>query len=710
MSVFDKYPNLPGFATEFKDGGLQVRTEVTPPGTDSVLLLGTAVDGPIGEPVAVDPSTVEMVFGGSTGPLGQPNGATLVKNFYEAWEGGSRDIRLMRITGKQASGEFTGQAVSHEREQTKVETLGLAPGNIASTFNIDVDPALTVTEASLNVSANGYELPETAYAFDTLTDILTVNADVTSSGADLTLTFLATDAEGNSETVIVNKTAEGDPLKADGADSVYNLLQTPKVGTVKFYADGVEVVTGFYTVDEVAKTVTLKEGAAKRGALLKASYIHAKSETETVTVKLESAYGGAAYNQTKIEIESIMNSAGDTEIGKAFVITKPESKKDQATERALRYSSIDYPTIGLLIQAINADANNNIIRATAQKQHESLLSKGLAEVVPFTGGEDGINPSKQEIYNVLDGIRDEAGELETPGVYHLLENYNVDFIVPLDVYADDVLPGMYDNFAAQLALACAVISYRGTTTYGLIATSSPDESGLASIRDHVAHLLAHKNDYFMRDRAGNILRDGSGKNIDLGSFISVVAGPDVVINGSRIGTYADNSVAGYAGFISQLAPQSGPTNKVVDYAAGLRYSYSNAQLDKLTEARYVTLRYKNNGAEVAVVDGPTAAQPNSDYRRISTSRVAKEVQKELRNVCDPFIGEPNEAPQQNAMSAAISKRLSRMIAEGVLVAADFVVVSTPQMRAMGEAQIELTIVAPQELRSVTLVVALSPGL
>ena len=96
-SVFEKYPNLPGFATEFKDGGLQVRTETIPPGTESILFLGTAVDGPVGEPIAVDPNTVELVFGSSTTPTGVPNGATLVKAFYEAWQAGCHYMFLLYL-------------------------------------------------------------------------------------------------------------------------------------------------------------------------------------------------------------------------------------------------------------------------------------------------------------------------------------------------------------------------------------------------------------------------------------------------------------------------------------------------------------------------------------------------------------------------------------------------------------------------------------
>jgi len=86
------------------------------------------------------------------------------------------------------------------------------------------------------------------------------------------------------------------------------------------------------------------------------------------------------------------------------------------------------------------------------------------------------------------------------------------------------------------------------------------------------------------------------------------------------------------------------------------------------------------------------------------------VVNQVREVCDPYVGEPNEIPQRNAMSAAIAKRLDKLVEEGVIVDYDFVVIATPQMQLMGEAQIELTIVPPQELRRITTIVALRPSL
>jgi hypothetical protein len=692
-SVFEKYPNLPGFATEFKDGGLQVRTEVPDPGTDSILLLGTAIDGPTGEPVAVDPNTVELIFGGSTYPNGIPNGSTLVRAFYEAWQGGSRDIRLMRVTGSPASINIDGQNETRTEEKLKSEELEVAPGNDALDIVIN-DSTASITSVKVGSRSLRLTTDYTKASDETAgTTTVTVLANKVNVGDQVKVNYKIGE-ESSSVTEV-----------AVGTEFVRSLSNTPEDGTLRIYSSGVELDSTQFTL--AGQDVTIKPGGnVRNGSTLEARYIVVETVTDDPSsIKLESVFSGSTYNLTKVKVV--------TEEGiKKVVITKPDSKKAQVAEEPLVYSSEDHATLHHLVEAINADTRNNIVRATVSKRFATYSASDLADMATtnFSGGDDGIEVMKQEMFDVLGGNRSEDGLLTDKGVYHLLENYTVDTIVPLGVYADDVLPGKYDNFASQLALACAVISHRNHATNGVIATSSPDESGLAAVQAHVDKLLASKNDYFMRDRVGNVLQDADGKGIDLGRYISVVAGPDVILGNSRLGNYSDNSAAGYAGFVSQLAPQSSPTNKVMDHVGALRYSFSSSQLDKLTAARYVTFHYKNNGANVAVVDGPTAAQPNSDYRRISTIRVVKEAVNELRNVCDPYIGEPNETPQRNAMSAAISKRLGRLVESGVIADYDFSVVSTPQMRLMGEAQIELTLVPPLELRKITTIVSLRPSL
>ena len=64
MAVTNLYSNLPGHLVEFKDGGLQLtvdQSDVT--NSKSLLILGTAFDGPVNEPVKIDATTVSQLFG-----------------------------------------------------------------------------------------------------------------------------------------------------------------------------------------------------------------------------------------------------------------------------------------------------------------------------------------------------------------------------------------------------------------------------------------------------------------------------------------------------------------------------------------------------------------------------------------------------------------------------------------------------------------------
>lgn len=707
MSVFDNYKNLPGFMTEFKDGGLQARTETAAPATDSILILGTAVDGPTMEPVAVDPATVEAVFGPGVNAKGAPNGSTVIRAFEEAYQAGCRDIRIMRISGAPAKAQLSGETTEVTTEVPKSDDLGTAPGNAIITFDLN---QYVIDTTSVSVDADGETLPASAYTVTqgvagTTYAKVALKVNVTNPGAACVITY----SYGSDPVVTVTENGKiaGQNITyyiAAGADATLPVLSaTPKGTSFKLYADGVEVPTAGFT--RTTTTVTLKAGGALLGAALEGVYVADVTADKTPIIKFSSIFSGAVYNQAKIGVK-------DVDGAKVVVLTKPESKRAQIGEKPLEFSSEDYSTFGQLVAAINASTDNSVVAAEVAKSSLNVATSTLQVMADaaLSGGNDGLNLGKQETYEILGGVRDAEGVLTSPGVYQLLENYTVDFIVPTGVYSDDKLPGKYDNFAYQLAMACAAITFRNHTCHGVIAASTPDEAGLGAVQAHIDHLLDSPNDFYMRDRVGNILKGDDNRNIDLGRFISVLAAPDGIFDGSRLGRYAENSAAGYAGFVSQLPPQSAPTNKTLPFLRGLRYNYSNQQLDKLAGARYVTYKTKQNGTEVAVTDAPTAAQSTSDYRRLTTIRVTTEAVNAVHAVCDPYIGSPNEKPQQNAMSAAIAKVLDGLIDAGVIVAYEFNVVVTAQQRLMGEAQIELTLVPPQELRRITTIVSLRPSL
>lgn len=700
----DKYSNLPGILADFKDGGLRVKSDPNPPSTESVLLLGTSIDGPLHNPVAVDQGTLELVFGKATRANGLPNGSTLVKGFEQTYDFGCRDIRLVRVTGAYATGSLNALPISSTSETPEAVVLGPAPGNDAVTFQLNHS---NVIPESVIVNAKGQALGSDAFSVVSAAtpgeyDSIQLAANVTDSGASVYITYQYLNEDGDKLTVKQNGFTDADGKLqryiATASDKVMVLPTLVKPDSLKLYANGVAVESAGYSVGNDSKSVILKSGYVTLNAVLDVTYIYVETKTETPTLDFQSIYAGSLYNNVQVQVLDIQNQSG-TVVGKVVQITKPDSKKAQIAEAALTYSSLDYPSLQLMVNAINADSNNNVVVASVKNHFSQVDPAKLESGAPvyLDGGDDGLNPTAQDYYDALQTV------------YNLLENYSVDHVVVLGAFADQKLSGKYDSFAYQLALACAVMTFRNHTTLGYIGISSPDAVSLKDVADQVTKIQNTTNLFPMRDTVGNILKDSDGNNIDLGRFISVVAGPDFIFNSPRLGVYAEVSPAAYAGFVSNLAAQSAPTNKVVP-AYGLRYQFSNAQLDTLTGLRFVTFRTKNNGASVAVTDGMTAAANGSDYVRLNTIRVVKECVDQIREAADPFIGEPNETSQQNALASAIGKRMDALKAAGVIQAYEFSLVATAADKLLGQAKIELTIVPPQELRKLTTVVSLKPSL
>lgn len=719
MAGFDQYQAIPGHNARFKDGNLNLKNDPNPPSTESVLFLGTATDGPVMQPISVNPDNVNLIFGKMAHDNGVPNGATLIAKFEEAWAAGQRDVRLMRVTGKNAVASLTATPYSRTHDEVHEDNLdgAVGRGNDVATFTLPhggIDPLTFV------VKANGVQIPAGSVtlvegigeSLDPLNPVTEVQAtfeiaeNVTDMKAEIftSYTYSYVDEDGLTQTVDVvdnNTDNAGLAMIAPGADQVITLDFVPKAG-LKLYVQDTELInpSGNPIFSVTGNQLTIKSTDKIRlGAKLDASYAHTVSETITPSIELESVYGGMAYNDTKVAVDI---AAGITTI----TITKPNSKKAIMSEQPLVFKSSDFATFQLLVNAINSHPMNNVVRAATSYPDLYVNTLEVKPTASFSGGSDELNLNKEDMYKRLGGERDEDGNFITQGAYQLLENYLVDYVVPLGVFADDKLIGKYDNFAYQLALACAVMSHYNNVTIGMISTSTPVDVTLASIEQHVKKLEALPNEYYMRDRFGAVITDGEGNAIDLGQFIQVIAGPDLVVRNTRLGQVASTSPASYVGMVSQLAVQSAPTNKPMPSVVGLRFEYSTSQLNRLTQKRFVTFRYKPTG-QVGVVDAMTAAHTGSDYTRLSTARIVKEAVNLVRELADPFIGEPNDPANRNALTSAVDKGLSKMVESKALLGFDFSVIVTPQMELIGEGSIELGLQAPNELRRLTTIVSLS---
>lgn len=769
------YPNLPGFSTQLQDYNLRIDEEVIQ--TQKVVILGTATDGPVGQPVVIRrPEEAEAIFGKAVDENGRPNGATLLPKFYEVYQAGARNIALMRISGDKASNSLAAAPKNVTKRAQFQEVIGIARGNNEVTFN---PPGLQPGDrlVAVSVIANGKAMPSSAIRFDDQS--VTILEDQTDSNSDIAIeySFLRTEVRTVNRKILKPINTEYDTfhspdgemnwldtdltvwvngvmvdaseftlnkelgmitfytplnpedvveasfkhavdvqiddfvtgLVATGSPQVLSLQHQPVFTTFRLFANGYEVDKSGFLLDVTNKKVTLLPGRVPNGATLLATYEYEIVETVYPSIKIEALHAGSLYNNVLHRVEDIKAADGSV-IGKKLVIIKPESKKTSTFEAPMEFSSLDYPTFKDLCEAVNNDRRNNVVRFSTD--YPETLTSNLFAVsnLYLTGGRDGINLTKRELYEKLGGRRDANGNIIEYGAYQLLENYDGDIYIPAGVYADDDLGSPNLNFADQLAQFCAIQTLRNNECRGVIAVRPPKDNTLASIMERINELLTAKERgefrYYLKNLQGEYMRDEKGRRIDIGRHIDLVFGVGRVSN-ELLGAYSTTLEAAYAGLQSALSPASDTTEKILPGVYALDFELSVALHDRLSEAGFVSF-YTDPGRGVVVTNGITAADTMSDYRSLPNVRIALEVGKRIREVSKKYLGEPYNLIQKNAHATDIQVVLDNMVEAGMLIDFNFSIHQSVRDRMLHNAIILLDIVPAFSLKRITMPVSLRP--
>ena len=797
MAVTNLYSNLPGHLVEFKDGGLQLtvdQSDVT--NSKSLLILGTAFDGPVNEPVKIDATTVSQLFGSEINENGYANGATLTKYAKQAFKNGFRDVRCMRVTGSQAYVDITkvSETIEHIEYATtggEIEgctafeaklghkpiegdiTIKTIAGNPVSgvTYsktegtlsfiknaitkkstvevsydykkisskhtesltvgdgvdfqpitlpNVDSTNIIFVTSKNVDgqyitdnegtipetdgvvVKFNSSVVPDTDYTVDLTTGTVTI---LSGNTANITASDTVDIEYYTYELINVSNQTVTAP---DDADQVITLDHEPKDGVIELLVNGVTADISKYTISGADVILTAGNFNVKDKFTIGYNYIVEEQITEGITVR--SIYGGSIYKKASIKIEPFTTETGIK--GCNFIFTKPEEKLYSTADKPFVLSSIDCPTVGTLKIALSNYALNNVFEIITDNEDMSTANFPAFESALINGGDDGVVVTNNELYEALSGKRNAEGYLIEQGAYQILENYHVDYIYPAGVYADSQQTvNKNSSFHHELALLCAVLTYRTKMTHGFIDVKPNSNTTLVGIQKYVDKLLAYDNDHYMKDSDGNEIIDTEGNKMDIGWYTSIVVGPEPVMISDTLGTWYGSPSIAYAALNGTLKPESSPTNKALPGVRGMKYKFSNKQMNELIGNRMVVFKIKGEGTTTAsstpyVVDGCTAGNANCDYRRIATVKVVTDVVDQIREVSDPFLGEPNTVEQRNALSALISKRLTYLLNKGEIQYYAFEINATVQQVLLGECTISLTIVVPQELKKITTVVAL----
>ena len=792
MAVTNLYSNLPGHLVEFKDGGLQLTVENNDTSNKkSLLILGTAFDGPVNEPVKIDETTVSQLFGSEVNEKGYANGATLTKYAKQAFKNGFKDVRCMRVTGSQAYVDInkTAKTIEHIEYGT---ASGITEGCDEFEFTLTSVPVISANAVTLSknepVTTNGFneltgrikfgknaiskgETIKVDYTYKDISsapvtstenvsdngidfkDIPLANVNVSSgvflfnntvvgttipvtSSTGVTVKFngsIGPDTDysvdvtnytvkikdGNVTNITASDTVDieyytytiqpgSDSYTDTSSEQVVTLEHEPKDGIIELIINGATVDSSNYIVSGADVRLTAGKFYVNDTFNIKYEYIVTEQIIEGITIR--SIYGGSVYKEASVKIEPFTTDAGDQECN--FIFTKPTAKLYSKADKPFLISSVDCPTVGALKTALANYELNNVFEIVTDSEDITTSNFPAFESALINGGDDGVVITNNQLFEALSGKRNAEGYLIEQGAYQILENYHVDYIYPAGVYADaQQTVNKNSSFHQELALLCAVLTYRTKMTHGFIDVKPNANTTLVGIQKYVDKLLAYDNYHYMKDSDGNEIVDTDGNKMDIGWYTSIVVGPEPVMISDTLGTWYGSPAIAYAALNATLKPESSPMNKALPGVKGMKYKFSNKQMDALTGNRMVVFKLKGEGTTTAsstpyVVDGCTAGNENCDYRRIATVKVVTDVIDQVREVSDPFLGEPNTVEQRNALSALISKRLSYLLSQGEIQYYEFEINATIQQVLLGECTISLTLVVPQELRKITTVVAL----
>jgi len=720
------YTNRPGLRVEVRANERPVAIPQENP-TQSVLIIGTAVDGPSDEVVAVTQlDSVSKLYGPVTRQqaLGdlvteyQPGEKAFNNNWLtlaaqQAYDAGCRNILLFRLGGRNKAKLYLDGYNRIVAEQTSVPNLGstadLQYGNVpmsnAATVYRTTTAAAVANSSLVTVSASYSSTQQEAAIGWHLVNVSNGNEYLIvgfTSSSVIQLASAVTIASGSA--VVLYPPNMYSVIGSNG--QVYN----PANFTLGPGSGSVPATLGWaYSVAE--SLCTWNGGYPSPGDTVYVNYYMQTANKHVI--QLEAPYGndysngrGSFGTSSQDGIWAILSATASLA---TLSLYKPKYKGGTVDSGGIPVTACTISLHSLanyqqLVNTINRHPNNNFVRA-------SLLAPGTGtgteanwnglpvEINPLTqGGESGLaalpcgNPNNVSSKQLLSTfgpapaaggsadndwsasrIYEELSRAET-GALALLEGQPANVVVVPQAYLDD--PS--NDFAGLLGIHMYRKNRLGLPGQAVIGCRPKREVEITinKINAHVQALTSGSSVPGSRMLQGFMLNE-DGNDIDLGVWLVCLGGPDVVCLHRELGRYTSNGAVHYAAAISRYAPHEGIIYKQIGGIEGLAWHYTPYQQELLRAgvglegdrgAPYVIF-LERNGRVLSDIDN-TAARRRNQFATIPTIRVVNDAIVGIRAIGMGYIGKPNTAPIRQAMERNIKSFLDSMAAAGALEGAE----------------------------------------
>lgn len=716
MAMSKIYPSEPGIRVSRMDGG--VLSPQTIPTTDTLLIVGVAVDGPSDRPVWFTNINDLLAEYGPTDrrpELAYPsktkgfNGNTISRAAQEAWDAGCRSIIVRRVGGTHAETYIRG-------------------------YNYVTDSPITISltgSAALPYGRNPYPNDEISAAPGTITTIngaqvrYTAPATVTAGtivGGLIGWSFYVPSQQWESPIVAMDGTTitlrDNPPTSVTSADPFYIY---PRGAYSVFDKQGAEFNPANFLVTE-GSTSAGSSISVRPEAIQDSRYLRSVPEEGEVVYVNHYMYPNRLITLRSMTPSNVYNASGtfgtNSQDGCWATIMKegdhyhlkiyipkfrnsPVESQTRIPVAAVDIALNEVSTLEDLVNKINSSKfNTSVVAEIATDAHWNgtpvvinpltggtnlmKLSGGnawaLDDTPPnevrarFIGGSTGMEMSKEAYYNTLVGVGNTVGVLD-----ELITNIPAAYRYIAGVYADETVNGRAGAWTEVLAHHCWTASRLGYGCQGVIGvTPLPlNKITAAAVSERVLNLTSGGTPLSSLMMAGlHGIDDTAGTEVDIGQYINVLAGPDGFTRDPYLGRVYSNNAALYAGLLCQMPITRSTTSFPLKGSSGLAYNYNRHQLNELIVgvgmsdvnrgAAYTPFRLDMLTGGVVVHSGETAARRESQFTKESTVKIVQAAEIGLAAAARPFLGQPNILQVHQALQFACEQFLEGFAKLGAL--------------------------------------------
>ena len=756
------YANLPGVQTILDEGGLYSRSI---PRSDLIVVLGTAKNGPKFTPEYLQRSnSAALTYGSITSDAT----CNILKGIHQVSRSGGQNIVGCRLTGQYAETILLESGTATSVSLANLDDGSATPGDLLSTA--------TQTRYSL-VDGDGTQVKWLAsVVIDRVNTTAVITGTSSGTTLDPAIDIAASEwVEGQDfwinykDGYIEFATAPNDGIVVFASASywAYSIrLQSVWPGSMynTTYTGNEDDATMLVTVNATTRTITITRPGGTGVGDIEVTYDNGATNAEIASaINLDSSN---SYILAYVDGENEGTNSIVTNTSTAP--TDTEEDEGPYTETFFSWYATGYwaDTVGLVTDEMGFCADKETYRRFHYGDNEefSLVNQpGVTGIpAPRLGNSETIGTDltrlagdlnyywathssknfKQDLYNQLlyygeyyvecwpnesgvyfsDGvpttIKDDLGVKSVYGAFDFLEAIDAAWIVPNNMWVDDVVYKYTDmeddaeddatesSFATLFSEFAGAGWERGSHTMVSMSYRPIISPTMTGVRTHVSNAISHSAALDFATVSGI-----SGAYTDAGRLMVLSAGPEMLVNVPGVGSTYTTPEALVAGTISNLPPNQSPLNQPLFGALQMKYSIPNSLLNDLVGGHLTCFKTSFNDGRIKFVDGRTMAgdlssYQASDYTSIRTMRIVVTTVNVIKRAAEPWLGKGNSIMARQSLETEVDTHLLRMVENGTLKSYSFSISSSNTGWLSDTLEITLMLRPTDEIRHIQTTVSI----